>query len=250
MEVSDDEDVASPLDGSYGFSSGDGSGSGVTFEDFGHDFGAQLASLCDFGVLRHASCVLEVAAVFGTGFLGAAVVVRCSVWFVEAAVDGEVVSDFFVLPDHVWPVEQYVEDDVFGDTAESCIFIGFDGSVSVGFALVLHAFFVVAFAVTNISVFVGICERVVGEPSHSSLAIGIGYVLPAEHTSVDELRAFAAHVSAPVFEDEVSIGGNGFDAFFVVVFEVFDGCVSDGVAESVAEIESVSVHFVFSQPIL
>lgn len=250
MEVSDDEDIASPLYCSYGFSTGDGSRNGVSLEDFRHDFGAQLASLCDFGVLLHASWVLEVSSVFGSWFLGASVFFGGAVRFVEAAVDGEVVSDFFVLPDHVWPVEQYVEDDVFGDTAESCIFIGFDGSVSVGFALVLHAFFVVAFAVTNISVFVGICERVVGEPSHSGLAIGVGYVLPAEHTSVDKLRSFAAHVSAPVFEDEVSVGGNGFDPFFVVVFDVFDGCVSDGVAESVAEVESVSVHFVFSQPIL
>ena len=64
------------------------------------------------------------------------------------------------MPDHVRAVEEDVEDDVFGDTAESCIFVCFDGSVSVGFTLVLHAFFVVAFAVTNISVFVGIFERV------------------------------------------------------------------------------------------
>ena len=40
------------------------------------------------------------------------------------------------------------------------------------------------------------------------MAVCVVGVLPAEHSCVDELRAFAAHVSAPVFEDEVSIGGS------------------------------------------
>ena len=60
-----------------------------------------MASLCDFGVLLHASWVLEVSSVFGSWFFCASVVFVGAVRFVDAAVDGEVESDFFVLPYHV-----------------------------------------------------------------------------------------------------------------------------------------------------
>ena len=70
--------------------------------------------------------------------------------------------------------------------------------------------------------------------------------MPAEHTSVDELRAFAAHVRSPVFEDEIGIFRYGFYAILVIVFDVLDGSVGVGVAESVAEVHTVAVHFVFA----
>ena len=108
-----------------------------------------------------------------------------------------------------------------------------------------------ALGIRHVAVLVGSLERVtILEPSHGRLAVGVRRITPAKHALGYQLRTLRAHVATPVFQYHVGIAGHGLHTLLVIVLQVSHRRVCLVRAESVAQVQPVTVHLVLLQPVL
>ena len=147
-------------------------------------------------------------------------------------------------------VEHALETDVQRNTFEAGFLAGTYVTCAPLFSFKERALLIVVLAIRNVVIHVSRAKIVaIFEPSHSGLHEGFVGILPAHHTSVNELRALSPHVAPPVLKDKVSVRGSGFDAVGVVVLEVLHRSIRFVGAETVAKVHTITVNLILGEPV-
>ena len=154
------------------------------------------------------------------------------------------------MVEHLWTIEHREERHIKRHTRYARLFVGLQVAITKLLSLEERALLVVALAIGDIAVTASIGEAIaVLEPTHSSLVVRIGGVVPAEHTLVDEFRTLATHVRTPVLKDEVCILGYCLDTLLVVIGDMIHSIVGS-TAQAVTQVHTETIDLVLGEPIV
>ena len=159
-------------------------------------------------------------------------------------------AKFSEVVEHLRTIEESEESHIQRYARCASLLASLECSITPLLSLEECTFLVVALTVGNIVIFV--CRReiiAIFEPSHSCLVVGIGGVIPAHHTCINELWTLRTHIAPPVLENHVCIRRNGFYAILIVVFDIANRSVRLGTAKSVAKVHTEAVHLVLGKPV-